>query len=221
MSWMIATDYQILDWVILTLLILTAFLTVRLSNLLASAMMLAIFSLLTGFLYLLLDAPDVALTEAAVGAGISTVLFLGAMAFTPREEKRMPWQSRIVPFTVSCLMGGALVYATFGLPPFSSPDNPIHSHVAPYYLQNMPQDIGIPNLVTAILASYRGFDTMGEVAVVFTAGIAIVGLLMNLPKRAETLAADGERPEPKTHTVSTPIRERTPRRKPIKKKGSA
>ena len=77
----------------LTLLVITAVAIVRTPNLFVAVMLLGIFSLLIAANFLLLDAADVALTEAAVGAGISTVLFLGALALT-RESERAPDMQR-------------------------------------------------------------------------------------------------------------------------------
>ncbi len=71
----------------------------------------------------------------------------------------------------------ALIYGTLDMPPFGAADNPVQTHVAPDYLQRTPVEIGIPNVVSAVLASYRGFDTLGEVVVVFTAAIAVLRLL--------------------------------------------
>ena len=64
-----------------------------------------------------------------------------------------------------------------GAPEFGSPDSVIHQHVAPRYLEQGPEETGVPNVVTAVLASYRGFDTLGEVTVVFTGGIGVIVLL--------------------------------------------
>jgi multicomponent Na+:H+ antiporter subunit B len=72
---------------------------------------------------------------------------------------------------------GLLAYGTLGLPEFGSPDSVIHKHVAPRYLKEGPTETGVPNIVTAVLASYRGFDTLGEVGVIFTAGIGVIVLL--------------------------------------------
>lgn len=180
-SWAFATDYAVLDILALSLLMLSAFSVIILKDLLSSALMLGIFSLLMGLIYLLLDAPDVALTEAAVGAGISTVLFLGSLVFIGRVERRRSQQTKVLPLLAVVIVGALLIYASQDLPAFSDRSAPIHQHVAPYYIEHMASDIGIPNLVTAILASYRGFDTMGEVAVIFTAGLGICLLLMNQP----------------------------------------
>ena len=147
-----------------------------LRDLFAVVMLSGVFSLLSAGLFGALDAVDVAFTEAAVGAGISTVLMLGTMALTDREEKR-PQHSRALPMLVVFVTGAALIYGTADLPPFGSPDAPVHQHVGPDYIERTPHEIGLPNVVTAVLASYRSFDTLGEVTVVFTAGIAVIVLL--------------------------------------------
>ena len=49
--------------------------------------------------------------------------------------------------------------------------------MAPEYLERSAEEIGIPNVVTSILASYRGYDTMGETAVIFTAGVGVLAML--------------------------------------------
>jgi multicomponent Na+:H+ antiporter subunit B len=70
-----------------------------------------------------------------------------------------------------------LVYGTLGLPAFSDPNAAPHRHVVPRYIHDGPRETGVPNVVTAVLASYRGFDTLGEVVVVFTGGAGVIALL--------------------------------------------
>ncbi len=147
-----------------------------LRDLFATVMLSGVFSLLCAGLFVAMDAVDVAFTEAAVGAGISTVLMLGTMTFTSRTEKP-PQHSRALPILVVMITGAALIYGTADLPPFGAPDTPVQIHVAPEYIERTPHEIGVPNIVTAVLASYRAFDTLGEVVVVFTAGIAVIFLL--------------------------------------------
>ena len=123
-----------------------------------------------------MDAVDVAMTEASVGAGISTVLLLGALYLCRSEEARplhKPW----LPLAVSVAVGAVLVYGTLGLPEFSDPGAPIHVHVVPRYLNQIKREVDVPNVVTAVLASYRGYDTLGETTVVFTAGAGVIALL--------------------------------------------
>jgi len=74
-----------------------------------------------------------------------------------------------------------VIYATFDKPQFGSPDAPTQTYVSPWYLEKTPEFIGIPNVVTAVLGSFRGYDTLGEVFVVFTAGIGVLFLLAGAP----------------------------------------
>jgi len=78
---------------------------------------------------------------------------------------------------VVAVTGAALVYGTLDMPFFADPAAPVHQHVVPYYLDKSPEQTGIPNVVTSILASYRGYDTLGELAVIFTAGVGVLALL--------------------------------------------
>lgn len=160
----------------MTFLAITAVFMIRLRHLFAVVMLSGVFSLLSAGLLVMLDAVDVAFTEAAVGAGISTVLMLGTMTLTARREK-VPAQMPVLPLIIVFITGAALVYGSFDMPAFGDPDAPIHGHVVPRYIEGATTEIGVPNIVTGILASYRGFDTLGEVAVVFTAGIGVLLLL--------------------------------------------
>ncbi|MDA0229928.1 MAG: DUF4040 domain-containing protein [Proteobacteria bacterium] len=178
----------ILNIILLIFVTATGIAAVWLRNLLASAMVLGIYSLLMAALWVVLDAVDVAFTEAAVGAGVTTVLMLLAIALTGREEKRArtrPW----FPLAISLATAGLLIYATLGMPAFGIADAPAQLHVAPYYLQRGEAETGVPNIVTAVLASYRGFDTLGEVTVVFTAGMGVLVLLSSATRRRRSAAA--------------------------------
>ncbi len=70
-----------------------------------------------------------------------------------------------------------VVHATFEQPRLGDPDAPVHQHVAPWYLAETPRLIDVPNVVTTILASFRGYDTLGELFVIFTAGIGVMFIL--------------------------------------------
>ncbi len=169
------------DIILLTLLTIQAFAIIYLRNLFAIVMMFGGFSFISAGLFVVMDAADVAFTEAAVGAGISTVLMLGTLALCykfkeePKEKKpaHKPW----LPLAVVLITGTMLIYGTSDIPNFGDPEAPPQTHVAPYYLEKAMPDTGVPNVVTAILASYRGFDTLGEVAVIFTAGVAVLILI--------------------------------------------
>ncbi|NNJ94773.1 MAG: DUF4040 domain-containing protein [Halobacteria archaeon] len=160
----------------LGLLMMTGFAIARMRSLLAVTMLTSIYSLLSASLFVVLDAVDVALTEAAIGAGISTILLLATVARTTDEEKA-PRHTPLLPLFVVVATGAALIYGTLDMPHYGDPMAPIHLHVAPTYLHVTPEEIGVPNVVTSVLASFRGYDTLGEVTVIFTAGAGVLALL--------------------------------------------
>jgi multicomponent Na+:H+ antiporter subunit B len=165
-----------IDIVLLILLAVVGITIIRLRNLFAVVMLSGIYSLLMASMFVLLDAVDVAFTEAAVGAGISTVLLLGVLALTKSREK-IPVTTPLLPLVTVLVTGALLIYGTWDLPTFGDPNAPAHRHVAPEYLAEGEHETGAPNIVTAVLASYRGYDTLGEVTVIFTAGIGVLLLL--------------------------------------------
>ena len=195
----------LVDVALLLLLAVTALTIIRQQNLFAAVMMAGIFSLLSAGLLVVMDAVDVAFTEAAVGAGISTVLMLGTLALVGHEEHK-PKRRPILPLLVVAVTGGVLVYGTLDMPPFGDPANPIHHHVAPHYLQESEHEIGIPNVVTSVLASYRGYDTLGETTVIFAAVVGVLLLLARGPGprrvlvngRWTTVAREEDSPEIET-----------------------
>ncbi|MDZ4735833.1 MAG: DUF4040 domain-containing protein [Rhodospirillaceae bacterium] len=161
------------------LLIALALTIVRLRSLLAIAILSGVYSLMMALVFTVLDAVDVAFTEASVGAGITLTLMLAAMSLTTRREAAKP-RNRLrdgAALIVAIIVGLAFVYATLHMPMLGDPAAPIHLHVAPRYIAQGPVETGVPNMVTSILASYRGYDTLGEVTVIFTAGIGVIALL--------------------------------------------
>ena len=162
--------------IILSLMALTTLGIIRLRNLFSVVILSSIYSFLMATLLLIFDAVDVALTEAAVGAGISTVLMLTVLYYTKVNEEKPKFKS-ILPLIICLTIGGLLIYGTYGLPPFGASDTPIHTHISVQYLERSMSETGVPNVVTSVLASYRGFDTLGEVIVVFTAAIGVLSIL--------------------------------------------
>lgn len=177
----------IIDFVILALLAATAVSVARIRDLWAAVMFTGIYSFLSASWMLILDAPDVSFTEAAVGAGISTVLMLSTLALTGKKERRSANRPSLLPKLVVIVTGAALVYGTLDMPHIGSPDAPVHQHPNPGFVEKSQEDMhGLPNVVTAVLASYRGYDTLGETTVVLTAGIAVLMILQTAkPDRSD------------------------------------
>ena len=166
----------LIDIILLTFMGATAITILWLRSLFAVVMLSGIYSLLAASMFVALDAVDVAFTEAAVGAGISTVLMMATIALTG-EKERSPAHMPMLSLVVVLITGAALIYATFDMPAFGAADAPVNLHVAPRYLNESFGEVGLPNVVTSVLASYRGYDTLGEVTVIFTAAVAVMMLL--------------------------------------------
>ncbi len=175
-----------IDLTLLGLLLALAFGITFSRDTLTGSLLLGAYSLILAMLWVDLNAADVALTEAAIGAGVATPLMLLAISRSTRKElgetlktvQRYRW---FPPFLVLVLIGAALVYASLDMPPLGNPKNPANQHVAPYYIQNAYAETGYENIVTAILVCYRGFDTLGEVLVILTAGVAMMLIMRRRP----------------------------------------
>ena len=193
----------LVDIILLVLAVITAIAVIEVRSLFSATMLAGIYSLLMAVVWSNMHALDVAFTEAAVGAGISTVLLLGALVKTGRWSKPSKDKVDLPALIIVLITGAMLVYGTTNMPKFGDPEAPIHNLRVPKLLA---QEVGksehrfgpelghchkdpehphpdddfcghSPNTVTSLLASYRGFDTMFETAVIFTAGISLILLL--------------------------------------------
>lgn len=168
---------NLLVFILLGLLAITAVAIAQLRELWAVIMFTGIYSFLSASWMMVLDAPDVAFTEAAVGAGISTVLMLSTVSLTGKAED-IPRRSSKLPLFVVTATGAALIYGTLDMPDFGDPGAPVQVYPSPSFVERSQDDMhGLPNVVTALLGSYRGYDTLGETTVVLTAGIAVLLIL--------------------------------------------
>lgn len=171
-----------------------------LRDLFAVVMLGGIYSLCSAAILVNMDAVDVAFTEAAVGAGVSTVLLLATLAHTGHHEKLPTEKSHPFALIMVLVTGAVLIYGTLDMPNYGDPNAPIHGHVVPRYIYDSPQETGLPNIVTSVLASYRGYDTMGELAVIFTAGVGVMLLLGATGLRRP----DGTEVDPEDESPSQP-----------------
>jgi multicomponent Na+:H+ antiporter subunit B len=164
---------------------------VRQRDLFSVVVLTTIYSFLMASVLIALDAVDVAMTEASVGAGISTVVLLATLHLIKSTEMR-PVRAQWLPLVVTICTGVVLVWGTLRLPEFGAADAPIHKHVAPRYLAESVRETGVPNVVTSVLADYRGFDTLGETTVIFTAGIGVLLLLRGSRRRGRDERQQGD-----------------------------
>jgi multicomponent Na+:H+ antiporter subunit B len=79
---------------------------------------------------------------------------------------------RFLAFLAIIAMCAMLMYSTTGLPTLFDPEAPASVHVSPRYIEMSYAETGSVNFVSAVLYNYRAYDTLGEAAVIFTAGLA-------------------------------------------------
>lgn len=161
----------------LLLMVVCAVAALRVKDLLAAVIIFGAFSFFSAAFFAVQDALDVAFTEAAVGAVITTVFFVCAIRRTTRRARwigRAPRGLYQEPLAMLLLVPAlvVLLQAAADLPPVGDGASAPFTHVAPYYIEHGHEETGAPNLVTAVLADYRGYDTFGELTVIFTAGVA-------------------------------------------------
>lgn len=172
----------LVNLVLLVFLLIMALAVMKTRHLFAMTMLFGLYSFVVAGLFVVLDAPDVAFTEAAVGTGISTVLMLVTLASIRDGHEAITaiteGKKRVAaPLIICLLMGGLLIFGTHDIANLGDAQSAPNLGVAARYIEQGQAETGVPNLVTAVLASYRGFDTLGEVTVVLTAGIGVLLLL--------------------------------------------
>lgn len=162
-----------LDAALLLLLVGSAVAALEGRDMLASLIMLGVFSFLCAAFYALAGAPDVAFTEAALGASMATVFFISAIHGTTAVlGPRRPWRAGGLLWGVLLGAGAALGLAAGALPAPGDASAPASVRVSPRYVERGLEETGAANLVTGVVVDYRGYDTLGEVYVLLTAGLS-------------------------------------------------
>ncbi|QUO47119.1 MULTISPECIES: DUF4040 domain-containing protein [Halorubrum] len=160
--------------------VLTALFTALARDVLAAVIIFGAYSLGMAALYTFYRAPDVAMTEAAISAGVTTVLLLLTLAKTTRLDHEAAFESVNLPAAGAAgLLFAGLMLTMGDIPAVGSEDAPIWSNpdVSQWYIAETYAETGVENTVMAVLAAFRGFDTFGEAVVVFAAGIAALIVL--------------------------------------------
>lgn len=203
------------DVLLFAILIVTALLALRVRDLLTAVALLAIYSLFAALLFTGLLALDVALVEAALGAGLTGVLFIAAIMITTRRStaREMPRHRAMIAGVIAAFLG-LMIYASSGLPDRGDPAAPTRTGVAAEYLSRSYEETRTPNVVTAVLADYRSQDTLGETLVIMTAALAAALVLMRRPGDADaapqdndtsTVASAGPSPAGQSSDTSAPV----------------
>ncbi len=172
-----------LDIAIFVIMLLTAALALRVKDLLTAVALLAGYSLVASVLFIGVAALDVGLVEAALGAGITGVLFIAAILLTTRRSvaRERPKQQALTMVLIAGFFG-LMVFASTDLPDRGDPEAPAQTGVSTVYVSQSLADTETPNVVTSLLADYRSQDTLGETLVILTAALAAALVLMRRPE---------------------------------------
>ncbi len=176
----------VVDVAIFAIMIATALLALYTRDLLTAVALLATYSLFASLLFTGVLALDVALVEAALGAGLTGVLLIAAIMVTTRRStaRERPRQQAVVLVLVAGFLG-LMLYASSGLPDRGDPEAPTRTGVAATYIEQAMDDTQTPNIVTALLADYRSQDTLGETLVILTAALSVALVLRRRPEGGE------------------------------------
>lgn len=179
-----------LDLLFFVIIVVMAVLALRVRNLLAAVAIFSAFSLVVAVMFAGMAAVDVAFVEAVIGTGLTGVLFVILIRSTSSRATELDRKRPLlVLLPLIGVFVGLMLYASGGLPDRGDPDAPAHQHLAPDYITRSLPDSETPNVVTAILADYRSIDTLGEVLVIFTAGLAVMSILAR-PQREPDVEPD-------------------------------
>ncbi len=147
----------------------------------------SVISVLLSLIYILLDAVDVAFTEIAVGAGVSTILFLAMVKITKSYSIDNPnfnitYSKRSfggVIFLLLVVVVGVLLFDGLGFAPiFGDAYSPANSHnIYTVYTHDSYNTFQVLNAVTMVLGSFRGYDTLGETVVILIAALGVYTVL--------------------------------------------
>jgi multicomponent Na+:H+ antiporter subunit B len=168
---------------LLGLLGLLGWIAVRAADLLLAVLTLGGYGFVLALTWAAIGAVDVAFTEAVVGAGASTVFFLAALLRGSRRRSPLASPVRWLALAVTLATGAAILAVVGALPPWGDPTAPPARHVSPRYLAATVAETATPNAVTSVLADYRGYDTLIETVVIFTAGLGCWLLLAREARR--------------------------------------
>src|SRR5688572_4497073 len=139
---------SLINTALLTMLAAVTLAIARQRSLFSVVILSGIYSFLMASVLIVLDAVDVAMTEASVGAGISTVVLLATLHLTKTTEAPA-LRRNLGALLLAIVTGAALVWGTFTLPPFGTADAPIHKHVVPRYIESTLRETNVPNVVTS------------------------------------------------------------------------
>ena len=165
-------------FIILTIFMIAAALVAVFTRwLISSVVAVGAVGFLVAIAFLLMGAPDLAITQVVVEI-ISLVILVRATI--DRDTTVSNYRVEIFAFgAMAVVIAVLLVFSTatlLAIHPFGKATLPVAQH----YLDNALKETGAANVVTSVVLDYRAYDTLGEATVIF---VAIVGALALLRKK--------------------------------------
>lgn len=207
--------------ILLIFLVLCALFVSFSKNLLVSVLIFMSYSLVMSIIWVLLESPDLAITEAAVGAGVTSVLFfitlkrISAIGKEHADKQDMTTKEintrravrlfdryyKVAAIAMGAVIVMALVLTVSNLPAFGEASNPYNNEVPMRYLEKSLEETGAVNAVTGMILDYRAFDTFGESCVLFIAAACVLILLRDDKIDTTEKAIRDEKYEPVSDTI--------------------
>ena len=166
---------MILDIFIMTLILCVAIAIVHSASLLSAVILTTAMSVLCALLYAVMAAPDVALTEASIGACVTTCFLLATLKYLNKDTDKSSVDYLAIGMCVVLFV--VIVSHSLALHEYGDVGSLTNGGAVEYYKSNFGKDTGLLSIVNSILASYRGFDTFGETLVIFIAGVSLLLIL--------------------------------------------
>ena len=180
----------VFELLLMAILIITAIAVAFTKRNLTAIIIFTTYSLVMSILWIIIKSPDLAITEAAVGAGITSLLFyitlrdVGELVSTTKVKKRkkskktesnLAYNFFSILFTLGIV--SILLYTINFLPEQGGFNVPALNEVFDRYVSSGVEETGAINIVAAVILDYRAFDTFGEATMLFTATMGVVSLL--------------------------------------------
>jgi multicomponent Na+:H+ antiporter subunit A len=147
---------------------------------LSAVLALGLVGVLVSFLFVVLQAPDLALTQLLIETA-SLILFLLVLRFLPPfGRETLSWWVRCRDVAVSLMVGGLVVVLLL-----IANSETLYPSIASYFLAHSLALAGGRNVVNVIVVDFRGYDTMGEITVLTVAAIGVYTLIKLRPERRQ------------------------------------
>lgn len=171
--------------VLFFLVIIGAVISIWTRDLLSAIIAMGVAGVFLAVIFVLLGAPEVAITQVIV----EILLFIVLIRSAVRRELNLAEAWRTVggvaiAASVAALLLVLLVVGFKGMPQFGQPVmDRVQGTASQQYLLNSAEETGNTNVLTAILIDYRPLDTLGQLAILFTAAVGVVALLRRKARR--------------------------------------